>query len=142
MPRSNWLHRVLSPIPRHLVFTVGGGLVVAALFSLVALVIYIRAGSVPFRDLGASLPLAALGYVLMGVGAGLVAGILWPLARWWPGALVVGYVTAFPFWFLGGLVWGGQPIRATLHMSLLLALAFGPPLGFYVWWLTVKQRRP
>ena len=66
---------------------------------------------------------------------------LLPLGRRWPGALLLGFITAVPCWFLVSLLLEPEPLVERVHSSLVLGAAFGPPLGFYGWYLWRRSER-
>jgi hypothetical protein len=140
MLASGWLSRYATHLPSRLRYTVGGGVVLAAIFSLIASAQFILGGGSAFRGIGVPFWAVVSGYLVMGVAAGFIVGLLWPAARWWPGALVVGYVAVVPVWFIAGLELG-SPVRESARSALVLSLAFGPALGFYSWYLVRKQSR-
>lgn len=86
------------------------------------------------RPVDASLQdLVGLGiYVLSGAAAGVVAGMLFPLARSKFGAALVGMVSIQPF--LYGIILlitseEPQPQGATLFVWILMTIVFGPVIG-------------
>ncbi len=140
MPTGNQVADYVLRLRARLRYTVGGGLVLAALFSLIVTVQFVSAGQRPFQQVGVTFGLVIAYYFVTGIAAGVVAGLLWPIGRTWPGALLVGYLVVAPVWFITGLELG-EPLRVAAHGASVLSLAFGPPLGFYVWYLVRKQAR-
>ena len=79
------------------------GLAFACLYSLYVCGLYLLDGSAPFARLGTTLGIVIGTYFFGGISAGVVVGLLKPIARWRAGAIVVGIIAAF-FVFFGILV--------------------------------------
>ena len=91
-----WLGRSVHKWRRDMVWGVTFGLAMAALYSLIAIVIYVFAGQEPFAAYEISLGEALIGYWAGGLLGGAIFGVLRPLARKPFGAIVVGIVVAVP----------------------------------------------
>ena len=130
----------LSRLRAHILFCVGIGLCFAILLSLVAVIRVLPFAARQDDGVGSGL-LEVVGlYLLMGVLGGVLVGILVPLGRWWPGSILVGYLTGTLCFALLDLVLEGSSIRASLNMGLVLGGAFRGPLGFYVWYIAYKEK--
>lgn len=110
------------------------GVYLAAVWSVAAFVVYLATGGKRFEQLGISLPVALAGYALIGILCGAVWGIGRPLARWWWGASVLGFLVAIPACFLVLLVTAPAAAQwsVVVKLSLLMSVAFGPVAGIMV----------
>ena len=112
------------------------GLAFACLYSLYVCVLYLLQGSAPFDRLGTNLWIVIGTYFFGGISAGVVVGLLQPLARWRLGAIVIGIIAAF-FVFFGIVVaQDGLPSRwGSDNWILLTALPilFGTLAGNHFW---------
>jgi energy-converting hydrogenase Eha subunit B len=79
------------------------GLAFACLYSLYVTGLYLIQGPEPFQRLGTNLGVVIGTYFFGGISAGVVVGVLQPIARWRLGAMGVGIIAAF-FVFFGILV--------------------------------------
>lgn len=106
-----------------------GGIIVAALLSLVAVMVYGIRGPDVFERLGVSLPAVVTLYFLAGIIGGAVVGLLLPLTTWRLGASLVGAVAASPLYVGAGLLLG----HSDLVGGLVLAVLVGGGVGYGLW---------
>jgi hypothetical protein len=112
------------------------GLGFACLYSLYVVGLYLIQGPEPFRRLGTTLGVVIGTYFFGGISAGVVVGVLQPVARWLPGAIGIGIVGAF-FVFFGILVaadglpwrWGSDEWTTLTVLPIL----FGTFAGYRFW---------
>ena len=95
------------------------GLVMATLYSAYALVVFLLQGSNPFAKNQTTIQAVLVTYYAAGALGGSVVGALSPLARSWPGRILVGVLAACvvefclatavegPFWLWQSNVWKG-----------------------------------
>ena len=122
--------------------TVFCGLVLGAMFSAIALVTFLVRGNAPFQHLQVSVLRSVATYLIAGTVAGLLVGLLLPLARWLPGAALVAFVGAFALWFfVGWSVSAQEPLIETVKASAVLGAAFGLPIGVGFWFQARRDRR-
>jgi hypothetical protein len=117
-----------------LLLTVSLGMALACLLSVLTTIAFVAKPLAFTSAAGVGFGAAIGGYLLMGFVAGGLAGLLLPLGRRWFGAALLGFVVAFVCWTVVGLL-SGDKAAANLRMALELGAAFGPALGFYVWYL-------
>jgi hypothetical protein len=92
-------------------------------------------------DLSAEVLLLAPLYVSSMVGAGLVAGLLWPLVRWSIGRVALALLVGAVF-FLGPLIWlYGTPIRWGDHEWLVYGMC-SVLLAGIVWYAVIRPEAP
>jgi hypothetical protein len=106
-----------------------------AMWSAIALVIYLFGGNRPLEHLQVSLVRAIVTYLVAGGLAGLLIGLVLPLTRWMLGAALLAFVVAFVIWFVIG--WStspDDPMLDILKSSALLGAAFGLPMGIGFWY--------
>jgi len=89
-----------------------GGLLVATIFSSWAGLVWVLSQGGPWKEQGLSLPAIVGGYLVGGVSAGAIVGLLRPLTRSKLGAYAVGY------------------LAGCFVMAALLAAVAGPPTGW------------
>jgi hypothetical protein len=118
-----------------LLLCIGCGLAVACLFSVLALLALTRHRHDFVASFGVSFGTLVGGYFLMALVGGGLVGLLLPLGRRWPGALLLGLIAGFACWTIIASLFSEASVAAKLRTGALLGLAFGPPLGFYVWYL-------
>jgi hypothetical protein len=115
------------------------GLSMGVLFCVVALVILFFRGHRPFDANHVSVMKLLGAYLLSGALGGLVVALTLPLARWMLGAALMAFLVMFLVWFVVGLSISEQkPILAIVRTSVVLAAAFGLPLGVGFWF---QERR-
>ncbi|HEX6964639.1 MAG TPA: hypothetical protein VF166_02495 [Gemmatimonadaceae bacterium] len=112
------------------------GLATALLFSLYALGIFVFA-SVGARTnyFASNSPwLVVVSYFAGGIGGGVIAGLLRPLARWALGTMVMGILAAFPVYGAVALIMplideesAGMSLHELLLITVACALMIGPP---------------
>lgn len=93
---------------------------------------YLVRGSEPFETKEVSLGASVAGYFVGFLAAGVVGGLLNPLARTRSGAVVLGVLCTLPLAFTALLLLEGTPIPpdgADVFAVLFLSLGFGGPLG-------------
>lgn len=71
----------------------------AALYSCYATALWLLSGPSAFERVGASFQAVIVTYLVTGLVGGAVVGLLLPWWKYFPGALVLGLVTAFVFGF-------------------------------------------
>ena len=141
MPFADRLLRGGGDFAKRLKFTLAGALAMALFFSLIATLQLVFGGTAAFARVGASYPAVVVGYLIAAVIAGLILALLWPLGRWWAGALLLGYVTAVPvFLIMAAII--RERVQEAFSAALVLSLAFGPPLGFYGWYMSRHYKPP
>ena len=115
---------------------VAWGAVVGALLSLYAVVLYALEGPAPFRAVGLSLGALVALYPSGAAAAGAVAGLMRPLARRWPGAMLLGATAALPL-VTGVLVATEGPFGLAdpwpWTKVAILSAVFGSMMGLAVW---------
>lgn len=115
--------------------TVVIGVSLGVLFSLVALLILLFRGDQPFDSNHVSVVRLLAAYLLAGALGGLVVGLSLPLTRWMPGAALMAFLVMFVVWFVVGLSISPQgPLLAIVRTSVVLAAAFGLPIGVGFWY--------
>ena len=133
---------VLRRISSDVKITVFCGLVLGAMFSTIAVVIFIVRGNAPFEHLQVSLLRSVTTYLIAGATAGLLVGLLLPLTRWLPGAALVAFIAAFVVWFLmGRSISAEEPLVETVKTSAVLGAAFGLPIGVGFWFQARRDKR-
>jgi hypothetical protein len=107
------------------------GAIFGSLFALVALVVFVLGGQRAFDVQHTSLGSVLLTYLLGGVGAGLITGLLRPLTAWKIGAALVGFLAAIPVGVLLRSATGGSgPWSGSEATTLVIFCAvLGAPLG-------------
>jgi NO-binding membrane sensor protein with MHYT domain len=119
------------------------GLVLAIFFSGVALIIYFARGSAPFDANELTLGRAVAVYFAGFTAAGLLAGVLNPLARRKWGAVVVGVLATVPITCLTQFALQGSVLpqdSGGMAALVVLPLAFGGPMGYMAWKELVRPR--
>lgn len=105
------------------------GLIGAAFFSLVALGIVAVRGPGMLARIGLTPASLVAYYVAAGGAAGVIGGLLLPLATWRWGSALVGGIAAIPIYAGVGLLFGDfDPV-----IDLVLAAVIGGAVG-YGWW--------
>ena len=125
--------RHVSTAMGNLKWGVKGGLGIASFYCVWVGGLYLLGGPEPFSRLGVSLTSVIATYLVGGVAAGAVIGLLRPLSRNDFGAFVVGYLAAVPI--TAGLMirLDGWPTAWTVrrwHEFPILVLVFGTMVGF------------
>jgi hypothetical protein len=128
-------------IVRDTKFTVVAGLLFGAMLSAVALLVLVFKGDSPFDHLQISPLRAITTYLLAGGLAGLLIGLMIPLTRWMLGAALVAFVAAFAIWFAIGWSTNPDDPLKTVKTSLVLAAAFGLPMGIGFWYQGRRYNR-
>ena len=104
------------------------GIVMAAVYSAFAVFVRLSQGPEPFRDGGVSVPSLLLAYFSGGVVAGVLVGLLAPLARRLVGALLLGFIVAMPVMYFIAIAmspveeWDGEAVG----VSIVAAAFLGP----------------
>jgi hypothetical protein len=113
-----------------------GGLLVAAVFSGWAAVVYVISSGGSFEERGISLPEIVSAYAAAGVAAGLLVGMLRPLTRTRAGAYFVGYlagciVFVALLWAVAGppTTWNAVHWLGILFVSCFAAYGIGGELA-------------
>lgn len=83
-------------VTRNLTLGIRWGFIFGAAYSLWAGVLFLLRGSTPFRGHNVTVVEAVATYLIGGVIAGGIVGILLPLTRWKLGAALVGMVAVLP----------------------------------------------
>ncbi len=112
----------------------GLGLVFAAIYSLLAALLYLVRGGHAFAALGLSLWKAILLYAVGGILTGGITGLLKPFARTLVGAIFIGIAAALPASFIIMSVVGSEgPIRVIVLAAITFAVIFGTFGGYQFW---------
>jgi len=102
------------------------GIVMAAVYSAFAVFVRLSQGPEPFRDGGVSVPSLLLAYFSGGVVAGVLVGLLAPLARRLVGALLLGFIVAMPVMYFITIAmspveeWDGEAVGVSMVASAFL----------------------
>ena len=124
-----------QPTRRNVLLGLRLGLYLATLWSAVALFGYVVSGGRNLEKVGVSLPAAVVGYVAVGLLCGSLWGVCRPLARWWWGAALLGFIVGMPasaiLLSLVAPLWQWVDI---LKLSVIMAVIFGPVTGIIVRW--------
>jgi hypothetical protein len=113
----------------NIVMGVTAGVVLAALLSLAAIIVFAVEGAEPFRRLRTSLPIVIAVYILGGIVGGALFGLLLPLTKWRLGALGVGIAVACPVYLGASLVIQDGDIVS----GLIAAICVGAIIGYGLW---------
>lgn len=106
------------------------GLSVALLLSLYSLLLYVLGrGTSSATHPEVSMALLVGSYLLAGVVGGGTAGLLSPLARSWWGAMLVGFISALPVYFLLQWAQDGWVLTGRYDAPVALSLLVGAPAG-------------
>ena len=119
-------------ILRCVVYGVGGG----AGFVIWVVVLYLLRGPEPFENIGIGLVPAIIFYLAGGATAGLIVGLLWPIAKQRVGAYLVSLLTSFVLSFGMGIQLSGNPVTwdYTAWLTLpIMTLVFGLAFGNSIW---------
>ncbi len=95
-------------------------------------VVRLVSGEAAFQRHGVTYPKVVLTYLVGGVVAGALAGLLAPLARWRLGGVLVGVVAALPFGGMMTYVTSGLPPWRDpgADSSMIVAVLLGAGLGW------------
>ncbi len=99
-------------------------------YSLIAGVIALLAGSAPFEDAGTTLPKVLAVYLVGGLVVGALIGLLWPMGRSRSGAALLGAVASVPVSCL--VLMATEPPSAWREAALsyvAIGLVIGPLFG-------------
>ena len=107
------------------------GTLMSVALSLVAVVVFLIGGEGSFASLHTSFAKAVLVYLVGGVIARTIVGVLQPLARWKAGAAIVGFIASLPVAILFRLAAIGDDSwsKRDTGVSLLFAATLGTSLG-------------
>lgn len=113
------------------------GLVAAAFFSVVAMVIFVIEGPPP-ENLEITIQSLVILYVSGGLITGAIAGLLAPVARHWAGAMLVGVIGAIPLSALALITLDGtaQWTRTSTEVIVVWSLVVGSLVGLGLWHAT------
>jgi hypothetical protein len=112
------------------------GLAFACLYSLYVGGLYFLQGPAPFQRLGTSIGVVIGTYFFGGISAGIVVGVLQPLARWRLGAIVIGIIAAFFVFYGIGIAANGSPSEWRKNVWItwtVLPIVFGALAGNRFW---------
>ena len=108
------------------------GLAFATVYSLFALLLFVLSGGQAFREKGVSLVNVVAAYYGGGAIAGLVVGLLRPLASTLAGAILVGIIafiavsSGIGLVIFGGFArWGRDELMTVATMSIVFGSVFG-----------------
>jgi hypothetical protein len=119
---------------RNLRWGAGWGLSLASLFSLYVFALSIIRGSAPFDRHGISPAEVIQAYLVGGVVAGALIGLLRPLTRWGWGAALLGLIASIPIVGLIGLaLHGPDPSSSEILAQAITAVLLGPSVAFMLW---------
>lgn len=108
------------------------GLCGAAVYCAWVGILFLLRGAAPFLANGTTFPATLAAYLVGGLGAGIILGLLRPFTRMVWGVALVGFLCALPVWFGAlGAVEGFQRIDgADVRVMVFLAFATGPLCAF------------
>ncbi|HVS59781.1 MAG TPA: hypothetical protein VHE82_03695 [Gemmatimonadaceae bacterium] len=136
--KSTVVDRIVSDVKLGVVC----GLLLAAFFCVIALLVYLFKGPQPFAENQTSLVVVLASYLMAGGLGGLVVGLILRLAKWMFGAALVGFVATYIVWFLvGWSIKPQEPLVEILKSSVVLAAAFGLPIGIGLWYQVRRYQR-
>jgi hypothetical protein len=117
------------------------GLFLGATYCVIALLIFAMKGNQPF-DRNSTTLFRTLGtYLIAFTSVGFIVGITLPLAKWMPGAALVGFLGAFCLWFIVGLAVSREPLLTIIKSAGVLGAAFGLPIGIGFWFQDRRFRK-
>jgi hypothetical protein len=111
-----------------------GGFAFTVFYAAWALLIYLMEGPARFDRLGMSFVQVIGCYLVMGVTGGVVVGLGLGVARYLLGALVLGFLGAFPVILTGLVTVSSRPLAQLVQDAALLSLVFGPASAFSAWY--------
>lgn len=122
-------------LSQDLVLGIGGGLAIALLLCVYAAILYLLRGAESFVANDVTLGAAISVYIVGGVIAGAVVGVLLPITRWRWGAALVGFLAAMPvFAIVRALLEGFRPWTSVDTIVMILwALTLGSSVGWIYW---------
>lgn len=136
--KASVVGRVASDVKLGLV----AGLLLAAFFCLIALLLYLLTGHQAYAKNQTPLVVVLSIYLMAGGLGGVVVGLILRLTKWMVGAALVAFVAASIVWFLVG--WSinpEEPLVELLKSSVVLAAAFGLPIGVGFWYEARRYQR-
>lgn len=137
-----WTPEFVRRIIRDSKLFVALGVAMGAVFCVVALVILLFRGHQPFDANHVSVLKLLGAYLLAGALGGLVVAVTLPITRWMLGAALMAFLVMFVVWFVVGFtISPRKPLWAIVHTSLVLAAAFGLPIGVGYWFQDRQDRR-
>lgn len=109
------------------------GLGYAAVYSLVAVAVFRFKDPADLANLHASLSQVVFSYVAGAVVGGALVGALLPIARWAPGAFVLGTIGTLPFFLMVFLLIASDApwFPDQLVMALIASMLLGGLLGLF-----------
>jgi hypothetical protein len=120
-------------ILQNLYWGIGWGLAMACFYCVFVVVLYLAQGAAPFEAHETTLGTVILIYFAGGITAGALVGLLRPLARWWPGAMLIGFLAAVLV-FLGiDVAQTGIGKRRDWQAIFAVSLFLGPVCGISAW---------
>jgi hypothetical protein len=119
------------------------GLKMAVVYSLFAVAVRILAGDAPFESAGTAVWKVVVAYFAGGIAAGMIAGLLLPLGRYWVGAMLVGAVAGMPVMFAIGMAIRPPDEWLTVVPKIAVggALLLGPACGLSAWFIHRRLSR-
>jgi len=118
----------VSSFGRNVLWGLALGLFGAVFFSVIAIVFWILGGPGVFEGNGTTLGATLLAYLVGGLLAGGLLGVLRPIARHWVGAAIVGVVCATAVYGAIAVSIEGLTIRS-VKTALIAGILLGPFFG-------------
>jgi MFS family permease len=114
-------------------FGILAGLGYAVVYSLVAVAVFRFKDPADLAKIHASLSQVVFAYVAGAVVGGAVVGALLPIARWAPGAFLVGTIGTLPFFLMASLLIASDApwFPDQLVMALIASMLLGGLLGLF-----------
>ena len=113
------------------------GFAFGVLYSAWLLLLLLLNGPAYFQARGINVLLLVGAYLLSGLLAGSLVGMVQPVVRNWLGAAIVGYLVSFPILHLIGMTDGAaDPLGAeALRVTAVTAALLGPAGGIILWFI-------
>jgi MFS family permease len=135
------IRRRLIPRERHsvggnIIWGVGMGLAIAALFSLLVTVLFLARPHRLMEEHAVSLGALILTYFIGGLGGGFIVGLMRPLSRWRAGSVATGIVSAtFVYGAIGAAMYGPITRWREEHwiVAIVPGLVGGSVIGNWTW---------
>lgn len=113
--------------------SIGHGAIIGSVMGLLVSVFvglgFVLGGSAPSERYGISMPALVFAYMIGGFSGGVIAGILSFLTRRWIGTMLVGFLSALPFFLLMHIYDHGLAGWEHIDGVLVPSLIIGAPGG-------------